>query len=474
MAPDTAIPEGFSRLLAARLAALRYEDLPPELVARVKLFVLDTLGVIGGAAKAPGIAALNGLLGRWAGRGKARSLLGGWQGAPDTAALANATAAHALDFDDQHDDARVHTYCVVLPAALAAAEEQGGIDGRRFITALVAGVELHTRLGLACPNSIGKGWHPTTALGHFAASAAAARVLGLDADGMQAALGIGYAQLAGSAQGLYEQAMTKRFGPGFAARSGTLAAFLAAEGVNGPTQFMEGRAGFARLYERGEVKPGILTDRWGEEWQAMAVSMKPYPCCRCCHSTIQLALALRERGVRPEQVAGGTIYLGEVNRSVVSGRYDPSTARNPVVHAQFNATYTFAHALSHGRADLESFREPAISDPAVVALARRLDVARAEGVADTSLPYAAYTLRLADGTTLSQERLVVKGSPEEPMTEAEAVAKFQQGLSIGMGVPEQAAAQYAEAIMALERMPDVSTLAGGFRALPTALPGAAE
>ena len=171
--------DGFSREVMAAYENWSYSSLPPSVVKRIKLFVLDTLGVIGAAADAPGIPEVNSLLLGWEGAGPSTILIGKGRVAPPTAALANGAAAHALDFDDNHDPGRVHSYAVILPAALAAAEARGGVSGRELIAALATGVELQARLGLAAPNSMSKGWHPTTVMGALGAAAAAARVLGL-------------------------------------------------------------------------------------------------------------------------------------------------------------------------------------------------------------------------------------------------------------------------------------------------------
>jgi 2-methylcitrate dehydratase PrpD len=462
-------PPGLSRALAEGLAGLRAEDLPPELVQRVKLFLIDTFGVLGAAARAPGVREVTALFGGWnpapGPPGGATALLGGWRGAPDAAALCNGMAAHAMDFDDQHDEGRIHAYCVMLPAALAAAEAAGGLDGAEFVAAVAAGVELHCRLGLAAANCIGKGWHPTTSLGHLAAAAAAGRALRLDARGMLAALGIAQAQMAGSAQGLFEQALTKRMGPGFAARSGVLAALLAQAGVTGPTQPLEGRAGFIALYERGEFDSGLLMAGLGRQWETLNVSMKPFPACRCSHATIQVAMALRTEGLRPEQVRHATIGLGRVNHSAVGGRYDPATAANPVVHAQFSAAYAFALGLARGSAGLEGFRAPTITDPDLVALAQRVEVVLDETLSPTALPPTVVDVELTDGTRLRRARNTVLGSPEEPMSEAEVFAKFRRCLEEGLGTGAAAAEGFAARVLRLGPREDAAALAPAFVAL---------
>ena len=171
--------DGFSRELMAAYENWSYSSLPTSVVERIKLFVLDTLGVIAAAAEAPGIPEVNRLLLGWEGAGPSTMLIGKGRVSPPTAALANGAAAHALDFDDNHDPGRVHAYAVILPAALAAAEARGGVSGRELIAALATGVELQARLGLAAPNSMSRGWHPTTVMGALGAAAAAARVLGV-------------------------------------------------------------------------------------------------------------------------------------------------------------------------------------------------------------------------------------------------------------------------------------------------------
>ena len=101
--------------------------------------------MIAGAAHAPGIPELNARLSRWESNGSATGLIGKRRYSPPTATLANGAAGHALDYDDQHDPARVHTNCVVIPTLLAAAEDAGPVSGRQFLLGHAVGAELHAR-----------------------------------------------------------------------------------------------------------------------------------------------------------------------------------------------------------------------------------------------------------------------------------------------------------------------------------------
>src|SRR5262245_55251591 len=268
-APSPLLAGGASLRLCEQVARLRYEDLPPAVVSALKALVIDELGVIAGAASVPGIPELNRRLTRWEREGSATVLIGRRRMSPPSAALANGAAGHALDFDDQHDPARVHTNCVTLPALLATAEDRGGVKGTDFILGYAVSAELHARFGLACYNSLGKGWHPTMVFGSLAASLGAGRLLELGAEGLTNALGFAFHQASGSAQSMRDGVLSKRIGAGFAARAAVLGAFLGADGLTGTRRTLEGNAGLFALYERGEARAELLFEGWGRDWRIL-------------------------------------------------------------------------------------------------------------------------------------------------------------------------------------------------------------
>ncbi|HSQ02889.1 MAG TPA: MmgE/PrpD family protein [Burkholderiales bacterium] len=458
-----AIAEGLSLQLCREIASWRYEDLPDAVIATVKQLLLDSLGVIGGAAHAPGIVELNRRLSRWEPTGSATGLVDRHRYSPPTAALANGAAGHALDFDDQHDPARVHTNCVVLPALLATAEDVGGVSGRDFLLAAAIGAELHARLGLACYNSLGKGWHPTMVFGTLAAALAAGRLLRLDGDRLNDALGMAFHQASGSAQSMRDGVLSKRLGAGFAARAAVLGAFLGADGLTGTRRTLEGNAGLFALYERGEVKPDALMNGLGRSWRVTEYSFKPYPCCRCNHTAIGLALELRAQGVTADDVESIEIRMGRVNWLTVGEPYN--AARNEVVHAQFNASYSFARALVDGRVDLRSYRKPAITDPQVIALTKLTRVVDDSAIEATAIEPARVKMTLKSGRVLEVASDTIKGSPQDPMTRDEMVAKLRSCLEFGLGATESDALRLADAVNTLEQSSDAAkTLVGAFPA----------
>ena len=452
--PSDLLADGASLRLCEAISQWRYEDLPREVVATLKLLILDALGVIGGAAHAPGIAELNRRLARWESTGSATGLIGKRRYTPPSAAMANGAACHALDFDDQHDPARVHTNCVTLPTLLAAAEDAGPVSGRDFLLAYAVSAELHARLGLACYNSLGKGWHPTMIFGTVSASLGAGRLLGLETDKLNNALGLAFHQASGSAQSMRDGVLSKRLGPGFAARAAVLSAFLAADGLTGTRRTLEGNAGLFALYERSEVKPEILFDGLGANWRIPEYSFKPYPCCRCNHTAIGLGIELHEAGIRPDAVQSVDIGLGNTNWLTVGEPYD--AGRDSVVHAQFNISYSFARALTDGRVDLRSYQKPAITDPAIAGLAGRIKVVSDPSIDPTAIEPARVRLMLRDGRSIERAADTIKGSPQAPMSEKELTEKFRACHQFGLGASRAQSDRLAKVVARLEASTDAA------------------
>jgi 2-methylcitrate dehydratase PrpD len=400
-------------------------------VLALKRLLADALAVIAGAAHAPGIAELNARLARWEDGGSATGLIGKRRYSPPSAALANGAAAHALDYDDIHDGARVHSTCVVLPALLAAAEDAGPVDGRQFLLALAVGVELDARFGLAYASSLAHGWHPTTLFGGLSASLATGRLLNLEPETSRDALGIAFHQAGGSAQSAYDGVISKRLGPGFAARDALVSAFLAADGLTGTREPLEGKAGFFALHARGEAKPALLTEGLGSTWRIEEYSLKPYPACRCNHAAIGVAVELHEEGIAPDAVEKVEIRMSDANWKLVGKPYDASL--DSVVHAQFNAAYSFARALVDGRVGPKSYERPAITHSPVVKLAQRIHVSIDRAVDKDAMDPVTVDMALRDG-----RRLTRMGTTNKTMSDAEMLEKLRGCLEFG-GYPLAAA-----------------------------------
>ncbi len=372
MANDNQSVLGVTLQLARWIAGLTYKDLPARARDVVRLAIFDTVGCGVYGYQTPWTQALL----KWAqasgGKGRARV----WNEAQPTlraadAAMVNGTSAHAFELDDYHN-AKLHPGAVVIPAALALAEEHN-VSGERLVTAIAAGYEVMIRSSLALEPSAARlrGWHLTGACGPFGAAAACAVLLGLDAERTAWALGLAGTQGAGLWAFNADGAMSKRLHAGKAAHSGVLAAELAALGFTGPTQIYEtGDGGFLKAFsDKSNAAP--LTHELGKVYHLDAVSIKPYSCCGSTHAYIDAALQLRSRlggqwdAARPVQVG-----MSKVVDVQCGFDYAPSSALN----AQMSLRYCLAAALNDGQVLPAQFSEEKMHDPALGKLAAHLEL----------------------------------------------------------------------------------------------------
>ena len=259
---------------------------------------------------------------------KSATIAGGHRSAAWTAAMANGYFGHVLELDDTHDIAVLHAGASAIPAALAAAEWRGKASGATVMEAIVAGIELSCRLGVATDMSLVEGgWIYSALLGHFGATLAASHVLGLSEDETRHALGIVYCFTCGNHQSSREGAPTKHLQPGIAASNGVKAALMAQKGLKGVSAPFVGEDGFARAYLQGRFDVERAIRDLGQDFETARLSMKPYPSCRLTHPAVSAALELRdELGEHLSQVEFVTISMGKQAHDVV-GRAVPFRLR---------------------------------------------------------------------------------------------------------------------------------------------------
>ncbi|HVZ08000.1 MmgE/PrpD family protein [Rhodopila sp.] len=403
--------------LAAHVASTRFQDLPDATVEATKRDLMDTLGCALGGSGAPGIAALLKLFRRWGGAGESGLLLVDGRLPAPQAAFIHGAMAHALDYDDTYDrGGSIHPGASVLGAALATAEIVANVTGRDLILAAALGLDVSCRIALAA--TVDRGWHRTSAIGVFGATAVAGKLLGLSAGQMHHALGIALSSAAGSRQCIVDGALTKRFQAGQAASAGIVAALLAADGFTGAVDVFTGRFGFYPLYQPGPNDLDMLTAELGRVWRGDDVSFKPYPCGRPLHAAIDGAIALHQALGLDD---GGTLDSVTVTAapSVVAEYFlgaPHKRAPTQIVEAQFALPYLLAAGLLYGRVGIDQVAQ--FSDPRVLELAQRI-----QGVSEDGPP--GITARRGDGRSASRMFGIPLGAPENPLSEAQRVEKFR-------------------------------------------------
>ena len=368
--------------LAKNLVNVKYEDIPREVVEHTKKQILDILGVALGGSSKPGVKELVELVTEWGGKEESTIFCYGNKVPAPNAAQVNATMGHALDYDDT-GDGPTHPSVVIVPTCLAMAERKGKVSGKEFITAVALGTDMMGRLGQAFRSGMktapvsghpGAGWHLTALYGYLASAGVAGRILGLDEDKLVNALGIAYHQCSGNGQCVTEGALTKRMGPGFAARGGIVAAEMAEKGITGAKECLEGEVGLFNLYHKGEYDPKPLTADLGKRFTGMNVAMKPYPCCKGTHSYVDVALAMVNKyHIKPEEVKEITVFCQDEKYFLLYPLEKRSRPENPV-DSQFSIPWAVAVVFARGRAGIGDFTEEAIKSPDILEISGKVRV----------------------------------------------------------------------------------------------------
>ncbi len=458
--------EDFAIMLARFACGLSLDNLTPPVIAATKANVFDTLACAVAGSGASGVAEARELAVEWAGARQATILTFGNKVPAHHAAWVNGAMAHARDYDDTHDAVILHGGVSVVPAALAAAELRLGARGGDFIAGVAAGLETICRLGIATRiGIIESGFSFTPLFGHFAATVAAGRVLGLAVSEMVNAIGIVYSQVAGNHQVSRDGALTKRMQPGFAAQAALVSAQLAQRGVSGAQATFEGVDGFVRVYLRDRFDREALRKGLGERYEFTELSYKPYPCCRFNHTAIDAALALRaSAGVSAKRVrrirVGVNRHAYEVAATPVEVRKAPDT----IVQAQFSIPFTVATALIDGRVDLGHFTEASIHREDILSLAQRVDVSVDDDIErewGRNVSPAELHIELDTGSTHSLRVDWPLGHPRRPMSatnfDAKAIDCFRAS---AVRLSEDAPRQLRTLVDTLESIDDVRTLVG--------------
>jgi 2-methylcitrate dehydratase PrpD len=412
--------------LAAHIAGARFEQLSAHAVHMTRLSLLDALGVtLAASGLGEGVPAFAEVARDTGGRPEASVIGFGFRTSSLAAVLANGAGAHALDFEDAYDGAPIHPSAASVPVALALAERLDA-SGQDMLTALAVGCDLVCRLGLALEiNPDEAGWYPPPILGAFGAAATAARLLRLSAAQTQAALALTLNQATATAQFKTAPASTLRaVRDAFPAHAGLVSALLAQRGVTGFDGVFEGAAGLFALFAKGRYDQDVLTADLGRRFHGERLSFKPWPSCRGTHAFIEAALLLRDaHGLRPHRIAEIVMHGGGVQRMLaepVAQKRAPRTA----IDAKFSLPFTTALALAHGAVTLDSYAPDRLSDPAVLALAARSRFVADPGATLRDAASGALTLVLTSGETLTRRVLHPKGSPENPIDEAQIRLKF--------------------------------------------------
>lgn len=407
--PNTQFAKSGESLTQGLVQLIRSKPVDDDDLRAASLFVLDTIACALASRGTEPHRMLNAIVPEGADVARRAFFFGG--------------LAHVVEMDDLHRASVTHPGSVVVPAAWALAEHLD-LSGRDFLEAVLRGYEACARVGMAVGRKHYEIWHNTGTCGPFGSAMAAALLLGLDEERTAWALGNAGTQSCGPWQFLETGAMSKHLHTARGAEAGVIAALLADEGFTGPPAILEGEKGLFRGF-CPDPRPQALLAEPDAPWQLHLTSIKPWPCCRHTHPTIDAALEIAGRidgtPIRSIDVA---TYRAALD---VCDRPEPADAYS----AKFSLQHCAAIAIVDGAVGLDSFDAEARERVGAVRAVTRVSVDRAVDAAYPAAWGARLRVETEDGREIEARRDAAKGDPDAPLSDEELVEKAR-GL-IGAG-----------------------------------------
>ena len=420
--------------IAARVAEwahqVTWEEVPERVRERAALHILDCVGLAfacqrdnfaAAAAKATsgvGPAAVIGMPQRLS---------------ISDAALLNGILVHGLDYDDTHPSGVIHSSASALPTAMAIAERDG-LSGSDLLLGYLIAVEVSSRVGIGARSGFhAKGFHPTGLAGACGSAVAAARMSGLNSQGITAAQGIAGSLAAGSLQFLDTGAWTKRMHPGWAAATALTAARFAAAGWEAPPEVYEGRFGLyaSHVPDGHEVDPQAVARGLGEDWELLRVAIKPYPACHFTHAFADATLLLAtQNNLTVEDIAEIVCLVPEQIIPVVCEPAEAKLIPRSDYDAKFSLPYIVGTVVTRRQFTLAELEPEALLDPSSLSVATKV---RYKVDPNSTFPKhfcGEVIITTTDGRDLRHRESVNRGADERPLSAADIEDKFMSNVEV--------------------------------------------
>lgn len=413
-----------TRLLARYAAESRHQDLPAAVRHEGLRAWVNYIGCAAGGSREDNVVMMLDFLGEF--DGGARATVIGHRDRRDAlnAAFINSMSSAALAFNDTHYATVAHPTSPVAAALLALAEHRAPsqvMHGRDLLHALILGVEIQCRVGMALvtpPAQSAVGLSMQGIVGGIGAAVAAGKVLGLDESHMATAIGLAVNQSAGIRQA--QSTMASHFTPGHAARCGLQAALLAERGFECSDNMIEGFKGFGVSFAR-EPNFDAAVDRLGEAFEMSTLAYKPYPAGVVIHAIIDACLeVVQHRAFDAARIARVELDLNPL-AAKLTDLVDPKDRGQALVSLQ----HWTAATLIAKAAGVAQVSDTALRDPAIRALRHKVHYTNVDSVGRDA---ASLRVILEDGTQLEAYVAHCRGSIERPLTDDDISVKTRAQL----------------------------------------------
>ncbi|KUI64267.1 Uncharacterized protein YxeQ [Cytospora mali] len=465
--------------IAAWVHDLQYSQLPKDVTRAAVQSFYNWAGCAIGGSDHEAVNIAHKALGPFFGAPTASIL--GHKGAlltdPQHAALLNGIASHVHDYDDTHLDTIIHPTGPVASALLAITEYQSRKDsspvsGEDFLLALIAGIEVECKVGLAVwPQHYDVGWHITSTTGSIGAAVAVSKLLKLEREKIVHAIGVAATQVVGLREMFGSH--TKSFHPGRAAQSGLMAALLAKEGYTSSEQPLESKRGWASVVgvTKGEKEiQGCLAKWTGFDgtnevglpavngsvsstgrWEILRNSYKPFPCGIVIHPVIdacaQIHQDMEKEGLSVEDIE--TVHA-KVHPLVLelTGKKEPKDG----LQGKFSVYHGGACGLIFGKATPSQYEDNVVQDPKVIGVRDRIT---AEIDQSLSADETVVVVTMKGGRKVEKHVQHAVGSMEVPLDEHRLQEKFLDQCQRILGQGTRAA---SDALWDIENARDIAAI----------------
>ena len=452
------------RAFVTHFQRARYDDLPAQVIEAVKITILDTMGAALAGSSSEAGRGIARVAQRYGGTTGGTLVAHGVNVAAPMAVLANGVMARCRELDGTHETGGGHVGVSIVPAAFAIAETATSpVSGRDLTLGIALGVDMLCRLRMGAGKSMAIGWMAET-MAPMSIAAVGAKLLMLDEERMLDAIGLAYASCSGNVQPTVEGAWSLWVPAGSAGANGILALDMAREGFLGPRNPLCGEFGLYRLYFRGDYDESALLGELGERNEITNSSLKPYPTCKYTHHAIATTLRLVSTNrLTPGQIKRVTVTTNTMGATQCGFDATGAPKTNPETPgaAKFSIPFTVAAAIAKSRVTLDEFTEEAIRDPALLALAAKVQtrIDPAKDALPMLYPPMDVSIETTDGRVLSGCEMFVKGHPKNPFTLADCIERFRSAAAWAVRpIPPARLERFVEMVGDLECVNDAAVM----------------
>ncbi|MBB5687703.1 MmgE/PrpD family protein [Sphingobium boeckii] len=414
-------------ILADHALGVEWSELPDSARRAALNFLHDTLVVGIAGRNAPLAESAYAAARKWSGQGGNGLVLGRPEAALTTphAAFVNAYQIHSQEYDCVHEPAVAHPMASV-GAVLLAEAGRSPANGADFLSGMIAGVDIVATLGVAAKSPL-KFFRPATA-GIFGSIGAICRMRRLSPEITINAFGYGLAFASGTMQAHLEGKPALAIQVAAAARSAIEAVDLALAGFEGPQGSFDGPFGYMALFE-DDVDLEHALGQLGTCQRIEELSWKPFPTGRAAHGAIiALQRLMQDHGITSDNLERFVYRAPPLIHRLVGRR---PFAGMGIAYARLCFAWLGAVVLTRGTIDLTDFTPERLADPAILALAERIEVEIDDNRDAAAFVPAIGIATMRGGAAFSQMVDRQFGSPEWPLSAQEHLAKAARCLAFG-------------------------------------------